>query len=74
MSVTGNDPWTVLRAATRARVALGRAGDALPTARELVHRVARGGVRGAELQLAVYRCRPSRIGRGSSPSICLATG
>ena len=29
----GDDPWAVLRAATRARVALGRAGDALPTAR-----------------------------------------
>ena len=30
-----SDPWSVLRAATRARVGLGRAGDGLPTAENL---------------------------------------
>ncbi|RFU19814.1 ethanolamine ammonia-lyase subunit EutC [Geodermatophilus marinus] len=41
------DPWAVLRAATRARVALGRAGDALPTSRELEFRAAHAAARDA---------------------------
>src|SRR3954463_16220377 len=48
ISAQGSDPWAGLRNATRARVALGRAGDGLPTARELefraAHAVARDGV------------------------------
>jgi ethanolamine ammonia-lyase small subunit len=43
----GDDPWAVLRAATRARVALGRAGDALPTTRELEFRAAHAAARDA---------------------------
>lgn len=42
-----SDPWAVLRGATRARVALGRAGDALPTARELEFRAAHAVARDA---------------------------
>ena len=44
-----DDPWSVLRSATRARVALGRAGDALPTARELEFRAAHEAVAGRRL-------------------------
>ncbi|MGK5115200.1 MULTISPECIES: ethanolamine ammonia-lyase subunit EutC [unclassified Geodermatophilus] len=43
----GPDPWAVLRSATRARVALGRAGDALPTVRELEFRAAHAAARDA---------------------------
>ncbi len=42
-----SDPLDVLRAATRARVALGRAGDALPTARLLELRAAHAAARDA---------------------------
>ena len=41
------DPWQVLRRPTRARVALGRAGDALPTARELEFRAAHAAAKDA---------------------------
>lgn len=41
------DPWQVLRGATRARVALGRAGDGLPTARALELRAAHAAARDA---------------------------
>ena len=43
----GVDPWSLLRNATRARVALGRAGDGLPTARELEFRAAHAAARDA---------------------------
>ncbi len=46
-TVVGEDPWSVLRSATRARVALGRAGDALPTHRELEFRAAHAAARDA---------------------------
>ncbi|MGZ4648033.1 MAG: ethanolamine ammonia-lyase subunit EutC [Blastococcus sp.] len=41
------DPWAVLRGAPRARVALGRAGDGLPTAHELEFRAAHAAARDA---------------------------
>lgn len=41
------DPWQVLRGATRAWVALGRAGDALPTRRELDFRAAHAAAKDA---------------------------
>jgi ethanolamine ammonia-lyase small subunit len=44
---SGPDPWAVLRGATRARVALGRAGDGLPTSRELEFRAAHAVARDA---------------------------
>lgn len=47
MSEVQADPWAVLRGATRARVALGRAGDALPTARWLELRAAHAAARDA---------------------------
>ena len=47
MSLPATDPWAALRNATRARVALGRAGDALPTSRELEFRAAHAAARDA---------------------------
>jgi ethanolamine ammonia-lyase small subunit len=47
VSAVEPDPWAVLRNATRARVALGRAGDALPTPRELEFRAAHAAARDA---------------------------
>jgi ethanolamine ammonia-lyase small subunit len=47
VSAVEPDPWAVLRNATRARVALGRAGDALPTSRELEFRAAHAAARDA---------------------------
>ncbi len=47
MSTPATDPFGALRAATRARVALGRVGDALPTAELLALRAAQAAARDA---------------------------
>ncbi|MGY1703401.1 ethanolamine ammonia-lyase subunit EutC [Geodermatophilus sp. SYSU D00697] len=58
------DPWAVLRSATRARVALGRAGDALPTSRELEFRAAHAAARDAvHMPLDPARVRAGLPGR-----------
>ena len=66
----GDDPWAVLRAATRARVALGRAGDALPTVRELEFRAAHAAARDAvhqPLDPAVVRAALDSALDGTAP-------
>lgn len=68
--VVGADPWQVLRGATRARVALGRAGDGLPTGRELEFRVAHAAARDAvhtPLDPALVRERLGEHGLGHLP-------
>jgi ethanolamine ammonia-lyase small subunit len=65
MSAVENDPWSVLRNATRARVALGRAGDGLPTARELEFRAAHAVARDAvHTALDAGRVRAALAGAG----------
>lgn len=59
----GRDPWAELRAATGARVGLGRAGDALPTARVLelaaAHALARDAVHDPLVASALQAALPS---------------
>src|SRR3954468_13865970 len=65
ISAQGSDPWAVLRSATRARVALGRAGDGLPTARELEFRAAHAVARDAvHTALDAARVRTSLAAAG----------
>lgn len=45
--MTGEDPWALLRAATRARIGLGRAGDAIPLAPVLAFAAAHAAARDA---------------------------
>lgn len=60
-----SDPWAVLRQATRARVALGRAGDALPTVRELEFRAAHAAARDAvHTALDADRVRTALVAAG----------
>jgi ethanolamine ammonia-lyase small subunit len=61
----GDDPWAVLRQATRARVALGRAGDGLPTGRWLEFRAAHAAARDAvHTGLDADRVRTALAGAG----------